>query len=118
VTATVGSVSGTATVNVVAGSLNSLTITPTAVTLPTGGTCQFDATGFDTYNNTLSDIALLWQVTQPGVGRIDSSGLFTAGPQSGIYLGAVAVSSGVISATADVEIHCQVYQPVIVRPSP
>ena len=105
VTATVGSISGTAIVNVVAGPLHHLTITPTAVTLAMHEQQQFSAAGYDVSGNLISGLALSWQVTLPDAGTINSSGLFTAGMNAGVYPGAVRVSSGAISQTADVAVY-------------
>ena len=117
--------SGTAIVNVVtgpvvAGSLASLTITPTAITLAMRQSQQFSASGFDAYGNAISDLPLSWRVTPSDVGTIDATGLFTAGTKAGVYPGAVVASSGVISSTADVIVRWpyQVYLPVVLRQSP
>jgi hypothetical protein len=116
VTATVGSISGTAIVNVIAGSLNRLTITPTVVTLTMRTTQQFTAAGFDGYNNVITQPALVWQVTPIDVGVIKATGWFTAGNKAGVYPDAIVIASGSISATAKVIVQPhQVYLPVVLR---
>jgi uncharacterized protein YcfJ len=117
VMATVGSISGTAVVNVVAGPPHHLTITPTAVTLAVLEQQQFSATGYDVYSNVISGLALSWQVMLPDAGTINSAGLFTAGTKEGDYLGAVRVSSGAANQTADVTVYWpyRVFLPVIFR---
>jgi hypothetical protein len=117
VTATVGSISGTALVNVVAGPLSHLTITPTVVTLTMRATQQFTAAGFDGYNNGIALPSLAWRVTPLEAGVIDATGWFTAGNKAGVYPDAIVAASDSISATAKV-IVCwpyQVYLPVVLR---
>ncbi len=117
VTATVNAVSGSAVVDVVAGPLARLEITPTAVTLPMRAQQQFVAIGYDVYDNPISGLSLLWHVLEAEAGTIDADGLFTAGTDAGSYPHAVQVSSGSISATADVVVRwpCQVYLPLAMR---
>jgi len=120
VTATVGSVHRVAIVNIVAGPLNHLVITPKAVTLAPGEQQQFSVVGFDAYSNTIASLVLSWQVTQPDAGSIDTTGLFTAGIKAGEYSDAVVVSSGIISDMADVTVRSSylVYLPIILRQAP
>lgn len=114
VTATVGSVSGTAAVNVTVGPLNRLTITPTVITLTMYATQQFTAAGFDAYTNVITHPSITWYVTSSDIGRIDATGWFTAGNKAGVYPKAIVVASGSISATAKVIIvPYQVYLPVV-----
>jgi len=116
VTATVGSLNGTAVVNVAVGPLNRLTITPTDVTLTMHATQQFTAAGFDVYNNVITRPSIVWQVTPSDVGVIDSTGWFTAGTKSGLYPNAIVVASDSISTTAKVIVQpYQVFLPVVVR---
>ena len=105
------------TTSVTYGALASIAITPTSVTLAMRQSQQFSAAGFDAYNNTIPDLSLSWQVTQPDAGTIDATGLFTAGTKAGQYPDAVVVSSGIISKTADVIVRWpnQVYLPVVLR---
>ena len=99
--------------------LAQLTITPTTVTLIMRGQQQFAAAGFDVYGNPLSGLSLSWQVAPPAAGAIGATGLFTAGTTAGAYPGAGVVSSGVVSATADVVVRWpyQWYLPVVLRDS-
>jgi hypothetical protein len=113
----VGSISGTAFVNVVAGPLHHLTITPTAVSLTVHGQQRFNATGYDVYNNLLSGLPLTWQVVLTDAGAINSAGLFTASMKAGDYAGAVRVSSGAVSRAADVTVYWpyHIFLPVVFR---
>lgn len=76
---------------------------------------RFSAVGFDAYGNVIPDLTLQWRVTQPDAGVIDATGLFTAGIKADVYPGAVMVSSGIISKTADVTVHWpyQVCVPIV-----
>jgi PKD repeat protein len=116
ITATIGSISGTAIVDIIAGSLNRLTITPTVVTLTTHTTQQFTAVGFDVYNNVITHPSIVWQVTPIHVGVIDATGWFTAGNKAGVYPNAIIAASGSISVTAKVIVQPhQVYLPAVLR---
>ena len=116
VTATVGSISGTAIVNISAGPLSRLTIAPTVVTLTMHTTQQFTAAGFDAYNNVIIQPAVVWQATPIDVGVINATGWFTAGNKAGVYPNAIVVASGNISTTAKVIVRpYQVYLPVMLR---
>ena len=99
VTATSGSVSGTATVNIVAGSLATLTVSPSPVTVTVGTTQLFTAAGIDHYSNPVP-VTPNW--TTNG-GTIDNSGVFTA-PTSVAAGRLVTATSGSISGTAAVNI--------------
>jgi hypothetical protein len=120
VTATLGAVSGTAIVNVVTGPLASIMITPTAVTLAMRQSRQFGVSGFDSFSNAISGFPQSWVVTPSDVGTIDADGLYTAGTKAGVYAGAVIVSSGMLSSSADVIVRWpyQAYLPVVVRQLP
>ena len=54
ITATVGSIRGTASVNIIAGSLYSVVVTPRPVTLTVGVTRTFTASGADAFGNSVS----------------------------------------------------------------
>lgn len=100
VTATVGSISGTASVTVVAGSAASITVTPTPQNLAVGFTQQFTAVVRDAANNVLT-VLPNWSVTAGG-GTINATGLFTAGTVAGTYTNTVSASVGPIAGYATV----------------
>ncbi len=101
VRATSGTLFGTATVNVTAGPLASLTVTPDPATMPTGGTQQFTAVGRDAGGN-IVPITPTWSVVNGGGTINASSGLFTAGATPGTYLNTVRATSGTLSDNATV----------------
>jgi hypothetical protein len=88
---------GTATVNVVAGPVARMDVTPQGQTIPADQTLQFTAQGYDQYNNpTQANPA--WSVTS---GAMSATGLFTpdkAGAQT------VTARDGAVSATAPVTV--------------
>lgn len=101
VRAAVGSVSGVATVTVVAGALSTITVSPNPATLAAGAAQQFAAVGKDVNGNVIP-ITPIWSVTQGG-GTINSStGLFTAGSTAGIYANTATATSGTVSGSATV----------------
>ncbi len=103
VTASSGSVSGSASVTVTAPPvLTSITVSPASVTVSTGGTQQFSATGLDQFGNPLSpQPAFTWSVS--GGGTISASGLFTAGSSAGGPF-SVTAASGSVSGAASVTV--------------
>lgn len=103
VTATSGSVNGTASVTVTAPPvLTTITVSPANASVQTGATQQFTATGYDQYGKALSpQPAFTWSVG--GGGAINASGLFTAGSTAGGPF-TVTAASGSVSGTASVTV--------------
>lgn len=102
-----GLVSAFATVTVVAGPgvLATITVTPNPATVPTGGTQQFTATGYDPAGVVVALPALTWTVNPAvGGGTITSpAALFTAGAVVGTFTNTVkATTAGNISGVATV----------------
>jgi hypothetical protein len=92
VTATSGSISGTASVTVLPGSLASITVSPSSDTLAIGGHKTFTAVGYDDYDNVVP-ITPQWLVVSGG-GSIDSSGVFTADTVAGTFAQTVLARQG------------------------
>jgi hypothetical protein len=103
VTASSGSVNGTASVTVTAPPvLTTITVSPSSASVPTGGTKQFTATGFDQFGTPTSpQPTFTWSVS--GGGTISASGLFTAGGTAGGPF-TVTAASGSVSGTASVNV--------------
>ncbi|HET9439397.1 MAG TPA: ice-binding family protein [Longimicrobiales bacterium] len=103
VTATSGSISGSATVTVIAGSLATITVTPDPVTLAGGTQQQFTAVGRDAAGNPIP-ITPVWSTTNPP-GTIDAgTGLFTAGNTGGLFNNSVRATVGTLFGTATVTV--------------
>jgi hypothetical protein len=100
VTATNGTVSGSATVDVVVGALDYITVTPNQVTINVGGTQQFNVTAYDFYNNTIP--GFIWYSWTTDVGIVNSTGFFTAQLISGS--GVVTATNGTVSDSAVVNV--------------
>lgn len=90
--------------------LTSITVAPSTASVPTGGTQQFIATGFDQSGKPLSpQPTFTWSVI--GGGTIDqSTGVFIAGPTAGTST--VTATSGPISGSATATVTSG--QPVLV----
>lgn len=116
VVATVGGVSGAATITVTAGPLSSITVTPSPVVLAIGGTQTFVAVGRDATGNVVT-ITPTWSVINGG-GSISATGVFTAGTASGTYPNTVQASSGGRSGTATVVVNPGALSTVTVSPNP
>ncbi|MBN1975968.1 MAG: hypothetical protein JW918_01085 [Anaerolineae bacterium] len=104
-------------ITVLAGTPVSLTVLPKPVDAVGGEQVDFRATGWDVYGNKILDPAVTWSVTDSAAGDIDSTGVFTAGLQVGIYEDVVLAQSGVVSDTASVTVFWpqQVYLPLVIR---
>jgi Ice-binding-like/Bacterial Ig-like domain (group 2) len=101
VQATSGGKSGTATVNVVAGALASITVTPNPVSMQTNGTQQFTAVGKDAGGQNVV-ITPVWSVVNGGGTINPNTGAFTAGGTAGTFINTVQATSGSVSGNATV----------------
>ncbi|MBB4634730.1 ice-binding family protein [Longimicrobium terrae] len=116
VVATVGSISGRATVTVIPGAAASIVVSPPTVTLAPGGTQQFTAVVRDAAGNVITT-APNWSVAAGG-GTISPTGLFTAGATPGTYTGTVAATIGAISGRATVIVTAGPAASLVVTPDP
>ncbi len=101
VTATSGTVNGTASVEVQEEQvpvLTSIVISPSTADILVNTTQQFSAQGYDQNNNAM-DATYNWTATG---GTVSSAGLYTAGDVAGDFV--VTASSGTISGAASVTI--------------
>jgi uncharacterized protein YjdB len=117
ITATLGQISGAATLTVTPALLQSIDIAPTTPpTIKTGQTYQFTATGHYS-DSTTSDItnSVTWQSTSTGIATINSSGIATA-----VALNAgsttIQASSGLISSSNTPLLSVAVLQSIAVTP--
>ncbi len=116
VTATSGSISGTATVIVTPGPLATIVVTPNPVSMGIGTTQQFVAVGKDASGNVVQ-FTPTWSVVAGG-GAINSTGLFTAGTVTGAYANTVQASNNGITATATVVVTAGALATITVTPNP
>ena len=113
VTATSGSISGTANVVVSPGALATITLSPDTVTLDGGVMQQFTAVGKDAYGNVRA-AELTWSATQ---GSITSNGLLTAGYTPGTYPSSVTATDGLVTGDATVIVNPGPLYSIVVSPS-
>ena len=110
----------TATVTIVAGSLDHVALDPPAVIVRVSQEHRFSASGFDQFENPIRGIKFVFK-TQSQIGEIDIGGNLTAGPNAGFYPGGVTVeaSSGTVvqTASADVTLVGPIYRISIEPPS-
>jgi hypothetical protein len=94
-----------------------LEVSPAAATMAPGGTVQFRATAWDTYDNEMSNPSVVWSVTDGTSGIIDSRGVFTASTQAGTYANVIQATSNGVNDTATVTIvwPYRVYLPLVLR---
>lgn len=116
VVASVGGISGRASITVTVGPLATITLTPNPVTLAVTATQQFVAVGKDVGGNVVP-ITPGWSVVAGG-GSIDQTGIFTAGATAGTYTNTVQVSSSGIKAFATVIVAVGPLATITVTPNP
>jgi hypothetical protein len=118
ITATLGQISGTATLTVTPALLTSIDIAPTSPpTIKTGQTYQFTATGHYS-DSTTSDItnSVTWQSTNTGIATIGSSGLATAVTVNTAGSTTIQASSGLINSGNTPTLSVAVLQTIAVTP--
>jgi hypothetical protein len=79
--------------------LHHIVVVPDPVTILVGDTCQFIATAYDEFNNTIPGIDFTWSTD---VGTITATGYFTA--QSANATGTVTATNGTVSGSANVTV--------------
>lgn len=115
--AAVGTIAGTATVNVSSAALASITITPNPATTPIQTTQQFTAVGRDANGNIVA-INPTWAVVNGG-GTIDiASGLWTAGSTPGTFTNTVRANVGTIAGFQTVTVTAGPLATITVTPNP
>lgn len=98
-----GSISGTATVSVLAGPIATITVLPNPTTLAIGATQQFTAIATDASGNVIP-ITPAWSIAAGG-GTIDfATGVFTAGSTTGTFANTVRASVGSVNGFATVTV--------------
>jgi hypothetical protein len=117
VRATSGSISGTATVNVTAGPLASIIVTPNPATLAVGTQQQFTAVGRDAAGNVVA-ITPVWSATAPPGTINAATGLFTAGNTTGTFANSVTATAGTLSGSATVVVTAGPLVTITVTPNP
>ena len=73
---------GTATVIVLHGPVDSVLISPSTATLSVGDTQQFSVQVEDAFDNPITDAEVTWEVAA-GAGSVTVDGLMTAGTRAG-----------------------------------
>ncbi|MDB4905957.1 MAG: hypothetical protein JWO05_741 [Gemmatimonadetes bacterium] len=103
VVATSGGLTGSATVIVTAGFLNSIVVTPNPANLAQGAVQQFTAVGIDGSGNTVP-ISATWAVVAGGGTINASTGVFTAGAAAGTFTNTVRATANGLSGFATVNV--------------
>ncbi|MDE0396046.1 MAG: Ig-like domain-containing protein [Gammaproteobacteria bacterium] len=103
ITASSGSVSGTATITVVnvTGPVVSVEVSPSAETIGLGGTLQLTAAGFNDSGTAVAGAEFSWETNAAAVATVDASGLVT-GLAEGVAV--ITASSGGTSGAATITV--------------
>ena len=88
-------------VNILPGAVSSIVLSPASASVVAGATHTFAATALDIFGNEISGAALTWSV-DAGIGTITQAGVLTAATAVGS--GLVTVTSGSVSAAAEVTV--------------
>ena len=118
VTATSGGISGSTTVQVVAGPLASIGVSPATIDAEVSSTVVLAAIPRDAYANPISSVPVSWSTTIGDVTPIDVDGmhaLFRAPVSAGA--GTITVSSGAVSSPVSVRIVSGAMERILVIPS-
>ncbi|MFZ5443388.1 MAG: beta strand repeat-containing protein [Myxococcota bacterium] len=115
ISATIGGVTGRASVTITPGPVATVTVAPATVTLAPGGQATFTATGRDAFNNPVSG-TVTWSAT-PAVGTITQSGVLTATTSPGTYPASVTATMGAVSGTASVTVQTGALSSLTVAPA-
>lgn len=70
---------------IITGALTKALVHPSLAIIDPGRTVHFSLTGYDSNLIELSDLVILWSVSDDDIGTIDHFGNFTAGQTSGMY---------------------------------
>ncbi len=116
VVASVGSISGQASITVTAGPLATITVVPTPVTLAVTATQQFTAVGRDAAGN-IVQFTPTWSVVAGG-GTIAQTGIFTAGGAPGTYTNTVQASNNTLKGFATVVVTPGPLASLTITPNP
>ena len=79
-------------VNVNPGPLAEVVVTHTQIALQVQDTARLGARALDRFANEISDVVFTWSTLTPA-GRVDDTGMFTAGTAAGTYEGLVKVTA-------------------------
>jgi len=106
ITAEADSITGSFYIQVIAGDLASIRVSPSPVSVVSGAKRQFSSSGYDLHGNEISDYHPEWHTTGD-IGNIDANGLFTpvslpAG--SPPVAGTVVASVGAVQGAASVSV--------------
>ncbi len=115
VTASNGSVNGSASVIVIPGNISSIIVSCPNSTIQSGDSVQCTASAFDSFNDSLNASFVWSEVNYTGTGIVDTNGLFT-GFKAGIV--EVDASSGNVTGSFNVTITPGVPSVLIVSASP
>ncbi|MCK4267120.1 MAG: DUF11 domain-containing protein, partial [Thermoplasmata archaeon] len=111
VTATNGTVTGSANVVVVPGDVDTIVVTPDPANVVAGAVQQFTATAYDQHGNIIPGVSFSWNTD---VGSVNSTGLFTA--QTTVATGFVEAANSSITGSAVVTVIEGALDHVIVVP--
>lgn len=115
--ATSGGVTGYATIQIVAGAVATVKVSPSQVEIGVTGTQDFTAQALDAYGNVIANPTFAWGAVNGGV-TIDAQGHATAGTVAGSFPATVQASVNGVSGTANVTVNPGALAALTIRPNP
>ena len=95
--------------------LGSVAVTPDSANVSRNGSIQFQAIAYDSNGDPVYGITFTWGTSVPGA-TIDSTGKFTAGETTGLFVDGVSATADGISGFADVQVLESTPASLILRP--
>jgi hypothetical protein len=112
-----GTTTGSTTVTCLAPVLDSITIAPSQLTLPTGGTAQLTATGNFSSGPAETLAGVSWSSSVPSVATVSSTGLLTCNAAATVSgSSTITATSGSVSGTTSVSCQAAVLKYIKVTP--
>lgn len=117
VVATLGTLSATADVTVVPGALHHISLAPASVSAAAGSSASLSASGFDQHGNAIVGLTYSWSTTIGSVSPIAGTPHAMLQASTSAGWGNVTVSSGGVSASAQVHVVPSSVASVAISPS-
>jgi alpha-amylase len=94
ITASIGNVTGTATITVAPGAVATVTVTAPSNNLKVGTTMQLTATALDSKGNAVPNQSFIWSSSNSTIATVSSSGLVTGKKSGNVTIKAQTALSG------------------------
>jgi uncharacterized protein YjdB len=104
ITASVGSLTGTATITVNPGAVATVTVTAPSRNLKPGNTMQLTAAALDNKGNTIPNQSFIWFSSNTGVATVSATGVVTAKKSGNVTITATTSLLGGKSGSVQINV--------------